>query len=107
MKIELATLNVQFCDGDDTNDTILGMEKVLRDAAEMADSDDFEICYVEEAKTLSISIPFEEGCYLGLLEAGAILGVCKQYCMESDLVRCLTFWNSINEIDRTTIVSPI
>lgn len=107
MEIELATLNVRFEDGDDTNEIILGMEQVLRDAAESADADEFDIAYEEKEKVLSISIPFEAGCYLELLEAGAIFGVCKQQCMDSDLVRCLTFWNSVNAIDGSTIASPI
>lgn len=102
-----ATLNIQFLEGDDTNEVILGMEKVLGDAAINADADDFEIFYDEKDRVISIGVTYEEDSWLGLLEAGEVLGICKQHCMDSDLVRCLSFWNSINALDGTTIASPV
>lgn len=107
MAIKLATLNMKFSDGENSNETILAMEQVLIDAANDSDAEDFEIFYLESDRVLSISFPFEEDCFLELLEAGVVLGNCQQQIMDSDLVRCLSFWKSVDALDGTTIASPI
>ncbi|QWD79442.1 hypothetical protein ICV01_07310 [Polynucleobacter sp. MWH-Spelu-300-X4] len=107
MAIQLATLNIQFIEGDDTNDTILAMEKILECAANDADVEDVQISYVEKDRVISVGIFFDSDSRLSFLEAGIALGNCKKECMDSDLVRCLSFWNSVNAIDGTTIASPI
>ncbi len=105
--VHYARFNIQLQDNKDVETNAAEWQNVLHDAAIEGYADDFEVFYLAEKDIVGVSIPYEDGDRMVLLEAGSVLGFCLACYEKSDLPSMNQSWLSLHDEKDQTIFSTM